>query len=47
MYFIILARPGSLPATFYDLAREALGDKVIHSAVGTHFVFGAGGAQKQ
>jgi 7,8-dihydropterin-6-yl-methyl-4-(beta-D-ribofuranosyl)aminobenzene 5'-phosphate synthase len=32
---------------FYDLAREALGDKVIHSAVGTRFVFGAGGAQKQ
>jgi len=27
---------------FYDLAREALGDKVIHSAVGTRFVFGAG-----
>jgi 7,8-dihydropterin-6-yl-methyl-4-(beta-D-ribofuranosyl)aminobenzene 5'-phosphate synthase len=26
---------------FYDLAREALGDKVIHSAVGTRFVFGA------
>jgi 7,8-dihydropterin-6-yl-methyl-4-(beta-D-ribofuranosyl)aminobenzene 5'-phosphate synthase len=25
---------------FYDLAREALGDKVIHSAVGTRFVFG-------
>ena len=24
---------------FYDLAREALGDKVIHSAVGTRFVF--------
>lgn len=32
---------------FYDLAREALGDKVIHSAVGTRFVFGASGAQKQ
>jgi 7,8-dihydropterin-6-yl-methyl-4-(beta-D-ribofuranosyl)aminobenzene 5'-phosphate synthase len=29
---------------FYDLARAALGDKVIHSAVGTRFVFGA---QKQ
>jgi 7,8-dihydropterin-6-yl-methyl-4-(beta-D-ribofuranosyl)aminobenzene 5'-phosphate synthase len=27
---------------FYDLAREALGDKVIHSAVGTRFVFSAG-----
>ncbi len=26
---------------FYDLARLALGDKVIHSAVGTRFVFGA------
>jgi 7,8-dihydropterin-6-yl-methyl-4-(beta-D-ribofuranosyl)aminobenzene 5'-phosphate synthase len=26
---------------FYDLAREALGDKVIHSAVGTRFVFSA------
>jgi 7,8-dihydropterin-6-yl-methyl-4-(beta-D-ribofuranosyl)aminobenzene 5'-phosphate synthase len=25
---------------FYDLAREAMGDKVIHSAVGTRFVFG-------
>ena len=25
---------------FYDLAREALSDKVIHSAVGTRFVFG-------
>jgi len=25
---------------FYDLARESLGDKVIHSAVGTRFVFG-------
>ena len=25
---------------FYDLAREALGEKVIHSAVGTRFVFG-------
>lgn len=24
---------------FYDLARDALGDKVIHSAVGTRFVF--------
>jgi 7,8-dihydropterin-6-yl-methyl-4-(beta-D-ribofuranosyl)aminobenzene 5'-phosphate synthase len=24
---------------FYDLAREALGDKVIHSAVGMRFVF--------
>jgi 7,8-dihydropterin-6-yl-methyl-4-(beta-D-ribofuranosyl)aminobenzene 5'-phosphate synthase len=24
---------------FYDLAREALGDKVVHSAVGTRFVF--------
>jgi 7,8-dihydropterin-6-yl-methyl-4-(beta-D-ribofuranosyl)aminobenzene 5'-phosphate synthase len=24
---------------FYDLARAALGDKVIHSAVGTRFVF--------
>ena len=27
---------------FYDLAREVLGDKVVHSAVGTRFVFGAG-----
>jgi 7,8-dihydropterin-6-yl-methyl-4-(beta-D-ribofuranosyl)aminobenzene 5'-phosphate synthase len=26
---------------FYDLARDAMGDKVIHSAVGTRFVFGA------
>jgi 7,8-dihydropterin-6-yl-methyl-4-(beta-D-ribofuranosyl)aminobenzene 5'-phosphate synthase len=26
---------------FYDLAREAMGDKVIHSAVGTRFMFGA------
>ena len=26
---------------FYDLAREELGDKVIHSAVGTRFVFEA------
>jgi 7,8-dihydropterin-6-yl-methyl-4-(beta-D-ribofuranosyl)aminobenzene 5'-phosphate synthase len=26
---------------FYDLAREAMGDKVIHSAVGTRFVFGS------
>jgi 7,8-dihydropterin-6-yl-methyl-4-(beta-D-ribofuranosyl)aminobenzene 5'-phosphate synthase len=26
---------------FYDLARNELGDKVIHSAVGTQFVFGA------
>jgi 7,8-dihydropterin-6-yl-methyl-4-(beta-D-ribofuranosyl)aminobenzene 5'-phosphate synthase len=25
---------------FYDLARAAMGDKVIHSAVGTRFVFG-------
>jgi 7,8-dihydropterin-6-yl-methyl-4-(beta-D-ribofuranosyl)aminobenzene 5'-phosphate synthase len=25
---------------FYDLARVALGDKVIHSAVGTRFIFG-------
>ena len=25
---------------FYDLALEALGEKVIHSAVGTRFVFG-------
>lgn len=25
---------------FYDLARAALGDKVIHSAVGTRFLFG-------
>ena len=24
---------------FYDLARNALGDKVVHSAVGTRFVF--------
>jgi len=24
---------------FYDLARDALGDKVVHSAVGTRFVF--------
>ena len=27
---------------FYDLARASLGDKVIHSAVGTRLVFGAG-----
>jgi 7,8-dihydropterin-6-yl-methyl-4-(beta-D-ribofuranosyl)aminobenzene 5'-phosphate synthase len=26
---------------FYDLARTELGDKVIHSAVGTRFIFGA------
>ena len=26
---------------FYDLARDELGDKVIHSTVGTRFVFGA------
>lgn len=26
---------------FYDIARNELGDKVIHSAVGTRFVFGA------
>ena len=26
--------------TFYDIARQELGDRVIHSAVGTHFVFG-------
>lgn len=26
---------------FYDLARQAMGDKVIHSAVGTRFVFQA------
>ena len=32
---------------FCDLAREDLCDKVIRSAVGTPFVFGAGGAQKQ
>jgi 7,8-dihydropterin-6-yl-methyl-4-(beta-D-ribofuranosyl)aminobenzene 5'-phosphate synthase len=25
---------------FYDLAREAMGDKVVHSAVGTRFIFG-------
>jgi len=25
---------------FYDLARDAMGDKVIHSAVGTRFIFG-------
>jgi 7,8-dihydropterin-6-yl-methyl-4-(beta-D-ribofuranosyl)aminobenzene 5'-phosphate synthase len=25
---------------FYDLARQTLGDKVIHSAVGTRFIFG-------
>jgi 7,8-dihydropterin-6-yl-methyl-4-(beta-D-ribofuranosyl)aminobenzene 5'-phosphate synthase len=25
---------------FYDLARQAMGDRVIHSAVGTRFVFG-------
>jgi 7,8-dihydropterin-6-yl-methyl-4-(beta-D-ribofuranosyl)aminobenzene 5'-phosphate synthase len=24
---------------FYDLARSELGDKVVHSAVGTRFVF--------
>jgi 7,8-dihydropterin-6-yl-methyl-4-(beta-D-ribofuranosyl)aminobenzene 5'-phosphate synthase len=26
---------------FYDLAREALGDRVVHSAVGTRFIFTA------
>jgi 7,8-dihydropterin-6-yl-methyl-4-(beta-D-ribofuranosyl)aminobenzene 5'-phosphate synthase len=26
---------------FYDLAREVMGDKVVHSAVGTRFIFGA------
>jgi metal-dependent hydrolase (beta-lactamase superfamily II) len=26
---------------FYDVARNELGDKVIHSAVGTRFVFEA------
>jgi 7,8-dihydropterin-6-yl-methyl-4-(beta-D-ribofuranosyl)aminobenzene 5'-phosphate synthase len=26
---------------FYDLARETMGDKVIHSAVGTRFIFEA------
>jgi 7,8-dihydropterin-6-yl-methyl-4-(beta-D-ribofuranosyl)aminobenzene 5'-phosphate synthase len=26
---------------FFDLARNALGDKVIHSAVGTRFIFDA------
>ena len=26
---------------FYDLARQAMGDKVTHSAVGTRFIFGA------
>jgi 7,8-dihydropterin-6-yl-methyl-4-(beta-D-ribofuranosyl)aminobenzene 5'-phosphate synthase len=26
---------------FYDLARDALGDKVVHSAVGTRFMFAA------
>jgi 7,8-dihydropterin-6-yl-methyl-4-(beta-D-ribofuranosyl)aminobenzene 5'-phosphate synthase len=26
---------------FYDLARHAMPDKVIHSAVGTRFIFGA------
>lgn len=26
---------------FYDLARDAMGDKVIHAAVGTRFTFGA------
>jgi 7,8-dihydropterin-6-yl-methyl-4-(beta-D-ribofuranosyl)aminobenzene 5'-phosphate synthase len=26
---------------FYDLARDAFGEKVVHSAVGTRFVFGA------
>jgi 7,8-dihydropterin-6-yl-methyl-4-(beta-D-ribofuranosyl)aminobenzene 5'-phosphate synthase len=26
---------------FYDLARAELGDKVIHSAVGTRFIFEA------
>ena len=26
---------------FYDLARDELGDKVIHSAVGTRFIFEA------
>jgi metal-dependent hydrolase (beta-lactamase superfamily II) len=27
---------------FYDLARAELGDKVVHSAVGTRFVFTGG-----
>lgn len=27
---------------FYDLARDAMGDKVVHSAVGTRFVFASG-----
>ncbi len=27
---------------FYDLARDAMGDKVVHSAVGTRFVFAGG-----
>jgi 7,8-dihydropterin-6-yl-methyl-4-(beta-D-ribofuranosyl)aminobenzene 5'-phosphate synthase len=27
--------------TFYDIARQELGDRVIHSAVGTRFVFGS------
>lgn len=26
---------------FYDLTRDAFGEKVVHSAVGTRFVFGA------
>jgi 7,8-dihydropterin-6-yl-methyl-4-(beta-D-ribofuranosyl)aminobenzene 5'-phosphate synthase len=26
---------------FYDLARQAMGEKVVHSAVGTRFVFEA------
>jgi hypothetical protein len=47
MYFIILTRPGTFAATFYDRARSALGDKVMHTTVGTRFVFGADGAQKQ
>jgi 7,8-dihydropterin-6-yl-methyl-4-(beta-D-ribofuranosyl)aminobenzene 5'-phosphate synthase len=25
---------------FYDIARQELGERVIHSAVGTRFVFG-------
>ena len=36
-YLIIAHRTGD---RFYDLARAALGDKVIHSAVGTRYVFG-------
>jgi hypothetical protein len=37
-----ISRRGLLCAgRFYDVARNELGDKVMHSAVGTRFVFEA------